>query len=160
MTSPDPLPQNLQTANHYKQLHLGQKAIVFTICIMLWKIHENKIHVRQLINTSPALDALPASQQYDNILTSSLWLISPVKPKGGTLFMPGVSSTNHHSPILHIKSNGHPSSLKKQFHRPKGGTLFAQGVSFKEPHYASIVSHWITLEKKKFQHDENNSKKK
>ena len=63
------LPQNLQTAKHYRQLHLGQEPIVFTFVFMLRK--SKKIRLCQLINASqesdasPALNTSPAPQQYN-----------------------------------------------------------------------------------------------
>ena len=132
MTLPDPIPRNLQTANHYWQLHLGQKAIVFTFVIMLRKSTKIRLMYASLSTYRKNRTYLQnwtlcqhPSDAIDNIQISSHQLRN--QPVNG-----GTTSRKESAPQTH-------SSIE-------GGTPFEQGVSSKEPHLNTVL-HWIALEK-------------
>ena len=134
MDLPDPIPQNLQTANHYRQLHQGQEPIVFTFVIMLWKSKIIRLMYASLSThrknrTHPqhwTLHQHP-SNTIDNIQISSLRSSTTNQPVNG-----GTTSRKESAPQT-------VSSIE-------GGTPFEQGVSSKEPHLNTVL-HWIALEK-------------
>ena len=132
MTLPDPIPRNLQTANHYWQLHLGQKAIVFTFVIMLRKSTKIRLMYASLSTYRKNRTYLQnwtlcqhPSDAIDNVQISSHQLRN--QPVNG-----GTTSRKESAPQTR-------SSIE-------GGTPSEQGVSSKEPHL-NTVSHWIALQK-------------
>ena len=134
MNLPDSIPQNLQTANHYKQLHLGQEPIVFTFVIMLRKSTKIRLMYASLSTYRKNRTYLQnwtlcqhPSDAINNIQISSLPSSTTNQPING-----GTTSRKESAPQT-------VSSIE-------GGTPFEQGVSSKEPHLNTVL-HWIALEK-------------